>query len=304
MAEEKTGWDKASIVLQPLGGFMTALAVAFLGFYGSNALSRNQERDTMRRAQADLVSQRETADTGLRKDMFTSIINQFLQPHSGSIDEQILRLELLAYNFHESIDLGPLFKDVYRKIDVRTGAGQGYLHRLEKVVKEVNGRELATLGQEGAATREAFVDFGQVAAHPEGVSFIADDKIGLHGSGCDHERTVDLRCRYFRVDVMEFNPQARELLVQLRVSPPGDPGGNPEVDRQLKVGFFDFPMIDNTRLSHSQRCALVLTRFDDAGAGLTLVYFPGFRAGLKDKLFVEEIVHNMIQDTPEHQSQE
>jgi hypothetical protein len=36
------------------------------------------ERDCTWRAQADLVSQRETADTGLRKDMFTSIINQFL----------------------------------------------------------------------------------------------------------------------------------------------------------------------------------------------------------------------------------
>jgi hypothetical protein len=304
MAEEKSGWDKASIVMQPLGGLLTALAVAFLGFYGSHTLSRNQERDTMRRAQAELVSQRETADTGLRKDMFTSILNQFLEPHNGSVDEQILRLELLAYNFHESIDLGPLFKDVYRKIDVRTGAGQGYLHRLEKVVKEVTGREIASLGQEGGATRDAFVDFEQVAVHPEGVSFIADDKIGLRGSGCEHEQTVDLRCRSFRVDVMEVNRQTRELLVQLRVSPPGDPAGNPEVDRLVKVGFFDFPMIDNTRLSHSQRCALVLTRFDDAGAGLTLVYFPGFRAGLKDKLYVEEVVHNMMEDSLERQSQE
>ena len=304
MMEEKSGWDKANIVLQPLGGLLTAMAVAFLGFYGSHTLSRNQERDATRRAYAELTSQRETADTDLRKDMFKSILDQFLQPHKGSLDERMLQLELLAYNFHESIDLGPLFKDVYRKIDVRTEEGQKYLHRLEKVTKEVNGREVATLGQEGAATREAFVDFEQVAAHPEGVSFIADDKIGLLGPGCDREQRVDFRCRYFKVDVMEVNRQARELLVQLRVTPPGDPGGNPEVDRQLKVGFFDFPMIDNTRLSHNQRCALVLTRFDDAGAGLALVYFPGFRAGLKDKLFVEEVVHDMMRGSSDQQSQE
>ncbi len=299
MADFKTGWDKTAILLQPLGGLLTALAVAFLGLYGSYTLSRNQERDTTRRTQAQLLSERETADTALRKDMFRSILDQFLQPRQRPVDEQILYLELLAYNFHESIDLGPLFKEVYRNIDVRTPAGGQNLRRLERVVKEVNSRELAALGQEGGATRDAFVDFEQVAAHPEGISLINDDKIGLHNSGCDLEKNEELRCRHFRVDVMEVSKATRELVVQLRVGPPGNRNGNPEVDRLLKVGFFDFPMIDNTRLSHGQRCALVLTRFDDAGAHLSLVYFPGLRAGLKDKLFVEEFVNGMAQEVSE-----
>ena len=43
------------------------------------------------------------------------------------------------------------------------------------------------------------------------------------------------------------------------------------------VGFYDFPMIDNTRLSEDQRCAVVLDNFcEDAEctAEITLVYFP------------------------------
>ena len=75
MAEEQTGW-RASIVLQPLRPPCSPA----VHFWASTdpTLWAAMERDCTWRAQADLVSQRETADTGLRKDMFTSIINQFL----------------------------------------------------------------------------------------------------------------------------------------------------------------------------------------------------------------------------------
>jgi len=39
------------------------------------------------------------ADSALRKDMFVSIIQSFLRADSTSIDDRLLKLELLAYNF-------------------------------------------------------------------------------------------------------------------------------------------------------------------------------------------------------------
>jgi len=84
-------WDKASIVLQPVGGLLTAVAVALLGFFTSSYLRENeriaserQERmqtaDTNARLYSELISRREESESALRKDMFTSIINSSSAP--------------------------------------------------------------------------------------------------------------------------------------------------------------------------------------------------------------------------------
>ena len=43
---ERDGWDKAEIVLKPIGGLFTAIAVAILGFWTSNYLRSREGRDT------------------------------------------------------------------------------------------------------------------------------------------------------------------------------------------------------------------------------------------------------------------
>jgi hypothetical protein len=52
-------------------------------------------------------------------------------------------------------------------------------------------------------------------------------------------------------------------------------------------------MIDNTRLSNDQRVAVVLTDMNPAGASLSLVYFPGSRASLREKPYYEEILKKL-----------
>ncbi|MBI3988141.1 MAG: hypothetical protein HY347_00845, partial [candidate division NC10 bacterium] len=63
------------------------------------------------------------------------------------------------------------------------------------------------------------------------------------------------------------------------------------------VGFFDFPMIDNTRLSHDQRCAIVLTAFGGSSADITAIYFPGSYASLKEKPYYQEVVQNLLKSS-------
>lgn len=53
-------------------------------------------------------------------------------------------------------------------------------------------------------------------------------------------------------------------------------------------------MIDNTRLSNDQRCAIVLTAFGSASADITIVYFPGAYASLKEKPYYQEMVQNLL----------
>src|SRR5262249_33452164 len=87
----------------------------------------------------------EEADTSLRKEMFNSIIKDFLMIEktepSKQPDKMMLGLELLAYNFHDSLDLGPLFKDVYRHLYKNSlpEKNKQYLDRLAKVTRDVIG---------------------------------------------------------------------------------------------------------------------------------------------------------------------
>src|SRR5262245_40049916 len=117
------------------------LVTLVLGYWFNASLNERQQIDNNIRLYAEMMGRREEADSNLRKDMFNSILNTFMakDPNSKTspeeqIRQQILSLELLAYNFHESLDIGPLFKDVERRIpdDVK-GPNAELEGRLESV---------------------------------------------------------------------------------------------------------------------------------------------------------------------------
>ena len=68
------------------------------------------------------------------------------------------------------------------------------------------------------------------------------------------------------------------------------------VATEFWLGPFDFPMIDNIRLPHDQRLAVVLNNFDAAGgrADLTLADFPGKYAGLREKPYYDEVLAKLL----------
>ena len=152
----RTGWDKAAIILQPVGGLLTALAVAFVGILGSNYLEKNQSeeaklrqhaesQETKLRLYTELMSRREQADTALREDMFKSIVGTFLKAPTTELDQKVFSLELLAYNFHESLELSPLFKHLRREVGESRKTPKEkaeYTKRLEHAAQEVARRQI------------------------------------------------------------------------------------------------------------------------------------------------------------------
>ena len=80
-----------------------------------------QTSDTNARLYSELTSRREESESALRKDMFTSIINSFLREGPATPEQKMLNLELLVYNFHESLDLKPLFQHIQRNIRLLFG---------------------------------------------------------------------------------------------------------------------------------------------------------------------------------------
>jgi hypothetical protein len=273
---ERDRWSKAQIVLVPV-------VVAAVGFFGSNYLSKRQELDTRARVYAELLNQREQAESALRKDMFVSIIDSFFKPEKTSPDLQVLSLELLAYNFQESLNLKPLFAHLRRTIyESQDAKKEKLLSRLEKVAGDVTNKQMLVLTEVGQKF-DSTIDLVAVRDHPEQ---IAQDTRTLKLNGIQ---------RTFRLLPLKVNFDAHELQFRLEIITPESSESH---SYQFWIGFYDFPMIDNTRLAHDLRCAVVLNAFDEDRADVTLIYFPGSRASLKEKLFYEDVIPN-VQATPE-----
>ena len=277
--KEKDLWDKMAIILHPLNGLLTALAVALLGYYTSTILRQNETRQTNERVYTELMSSREQAESGLRKDMFLSIIQTFLRPEAAGLEARMLNLEMLAYNFHESLNLKPLFSHMDRLITASTDPGKtGYVNRLNQVAREITTRQLVLLEQVGKKFGRT-VDFDKFRASRGGLE-LEPEKL-----------TLDNTEREFMLSVLEVNLQRRELTLELGVRTLRE-SSQPQ-RRSFHLGYYDFPMIDNTRLSRDQRAAVVLNQFDEGGADLTLVYFPGSYASLKEKVSYDEVVERL-----------
>lgn len=285
MADEKKPkdfWDKLSIVLHPVGGLLTAFAVAYVGMMGSQLLERRQSVDTNARLYSELMSRREEAESSLRKDMFVSIIASFLKPTPGDIEGKVLNLELLAYNFNDSLNLKPLFLDIQRRLHGSTDPErEDYLARIYRVAREIRDKQLFSLEGHGQSFRRT-VDFDELAA--AGAAGIALDPETV----VVHKQPAEVALRVLKVD-----KDQRQLTVRLLVKSPEGESQVADARANFTVGYFDFPVIDNTRLANGMRCAVTLANFSAQAADLTTVCFPGEFASLKDRPYYDEVIQKL-----------
>lgn len=138
-----------------LAKFMPAILVAVIAFMGNQFLQNKQKADSNLKLYTQLLANKENSENTLRKDMFSEMLQSFLSPAEGGREDDIgsdektiikirkdlLSLELLARNFHESLDMKPLFKHVLMEI-VRPRI---YLNRQDrKLRRKIEASELIT----------------------------------------------------------------------------------------------------------------------------------------------------------------
>jgi hypothetical protein len=274
----KDFWDKVDIILRPINGLLTALAVGLLGYYTSSALRVNDTEETNRRVYTELTAGREQANSSLRKDMSLNVMQTFLRPEAAGLEPKMLNLEMLAYNFHESLNLKPLFSHMNREISVSKDPDRLlYVQRLDQTAREITTRQMVLLEQVGKKFSRA-VDFEKFHPEKEGPMDLEPQKLTFDGIE-----------REFALSVLAVDPEHKELSMELRVRAAGDSSSGQKV--RFHVGYYDFPMIDNTRLTGDQRAAVVLNEFlAGAAADLTVVLFPGSYASLKEHVSIDELV--------------
>ena len=117
----KDKWDKIEILTK----FLPAIMVALIAILGNYYLQNKQKADTNLKLYTQLLANKENSENTLRKDMFFEMLKSFLSPEKSTeggeqtitkIREKLFSLELLARNFHESLDMKPLFKHVLMEI--------------------------------------------------------------------------------------------------------------------------------------------------------------------------------------------
>lgn len=294
---KKTGLCTKDIItyyIAPLGSIFVAVAIGASGLLGSNylketaAFKARTEKSYLTvealRIYSELMSKREEAESSLREGMFHTIIQSFSETERRPIEELFLNLKLLAYNFDESFNIKPFFLFLRNKELISSGMSRDeHLEDLEDIAQYVITKQLWTLGGNGTSF---FRTFDLDLLHQNRACLLLKDET----------LTLEGRERNFRIAVLEVNTKMKAIKIRLEITTPK--GSDHELEIKVVefwVGSFDFPTVDNIRLSHNQRCAVVLNQLSETTAHITFVMFPGTLAGIKEKPYYQETVQHILE---------
>lgn len=344
---QKDVWDKIEILSRPIIASLTAIVIGTIGYFGQNTITELSSQEQNARLYTELLSRREEAESSLRKDMFKEImsgfftkietkdkskdkikeqnlegIEEYKDDIKDNLSKKILKLEMLALNFGDSLSIGPLFTELSSDIervlrangnmieDWKTVAGH-YQKRLRSLAKRLASRQLATISSGSNSSdknefkitvKTEIVEMPDDDEDPESKIFywmseedqnvVDEDKLKLDGvirffeitlSNADLENyTVSVNIKILEIPKDKSNKKDNSLR-------------GPEIvaHENFKLDFFNFPLIDNTRLSHNHRFALVIEDFDSNTIELKGVLFPGVYASQREKPFLNEAINDL-----------
>ncbi len=330
-------------------------AIGYYGQHVINEISSRAEnfrqkisqKEQNSRLYTQLLSSREEAESALRKDMFKEIMEGFFSDlkvsdketnkRNGSenetdnrisnealkcdvinniISKKILKLEMLALNFGDSLSLGPLFSEISNDIhsilelnknlikDWRKVAFP-YQRRLHSLAKRVAGGQLATITPKGD-TFDFRVSLEELTnpdgSQPEDWYKWPDDQ---PNETPENKLKINEITRSITVEMGECNYDNRSVKVKLIIQnlEPFELGKG-DTNISFTLDYFNFPLIDNTRLSDNERFAIVLEDFSRGEIKIKGVMFPGIYASQRDKPYLNEAIHGLNVHPKAEQKQE
>ncbi|HSQ69126.1 MAG TPA: hypothetical protein VLM41_03505 [Steroidobacteraceae bacterium] len=149
--EERSRIEFWANILNKLAVPIMSVSATILGTWLTLTIS---ERNNARA----MINQREQAESNLRSNMFSQLVNPLIDQSRAAAadgaagdaaaeraraDRLTLLAELLALNFHEHFELGPLLRYVER-LDQQSEQNR---RTLRSVARRVTGRQIAMLGQ-------------------------------------------------------------------------------------------------------------------------------------------------------------
>jgi hypothetical protein len=276
---KKDTWDKIQVISSAI---VIPLTVAILAFFANNYLEKRQASEERIQLYSELMGKREASESALRKDMFSSIIDSFVNDKNESLEEDTLNIELLAYNFHDSLNLKPLFIHLQNKIKASEkpedqDKKDKLLSRLNILSEEIIDSQLYVL-KEVADTEEIIIKYDVLDTE-----FITKNFI-LNIEGIKRE---------IEIQVNEHDAINNRFRVALFIKDLLDENSEVFLVNQSWITLYDFPTVDSVRLSKDGRLSVSITDYDDLSAVLTVALFPGSYASLKEKPYYEDILKQL-----------
>jgi len=286
LAEKKERWEIRliradvyyKIIILIIGGI---IAACFVGV---------QYQQTQSRYYADLMSQRESADSNLRVAMFKELFEAYFKSEIQKLESEkeseiLARLhhetilaDLLARNF-ENIDVRPLFEDLDQRLaDKINGSNDKpakdslqakafkYRQELRRIASSAIGRQVAALEGIPDESQKAHVYYHRIntcendnlpkqlgiAEYPVHPSLPTSVQDAIGPTKVVHlgDGTLELR-------ILKVGPEKNEeLKPENELKPSGDASSI-----NLLVTFFGMPVLDSIRLNTNERVAFSIYRY-------------------------------------------
>lgn len=275
MQNERKGKDWFDILAKLLAG----LGALSAGILVPMVIHVNGERSRNNQLYAEIVSQREKADSELRAKMFENLINTFFGKSPLKENRQKLSLlRLLALNFHEFFDLKPLFEDFQEDLSPE-GKKQ-----LREILDEVVGKQVAMLArsQEVAVFEKIIIAPGQangIQLPPDEKEAYRGNRLGIVVSEIDHINN------YAKIEVKIIPEKTLEDLAIVK----------------FKLTYSSMPFVDNTKLFNATRFAITLDNIlynenDNNSlkrAEIKVIFFPETYMSSRDRPYLDEMLEKL-----------
>lgn len=297
VAQSKTARRRETIrfvagVINSLAIPLLTVAATVVGIYATNTLKEREIAISTESNAQSLRNQREESETNLRSAMFRELVGPLLQTEAEQMasgdqadlpraQRLALLAELLALNFHEHFELGPLL----RYVDTLPGQTEDVRSRLRSTSRRVISRQLAPLLSsatvEGSQDRPAFLqislnsddaeamDILQSCAMPEPApAATAGDNAAIALNCSSSAAGGPLRVvspdgkDTLQVNVRAVSWAAQTVGIYAAVLGPDDGAQSHAPPIEFTLSPYSFPFSDNTLLPSGNRFGIYLTRID------------------------------------------
>lgn len=298
--------------LETVSKILGAVSIPIAGLFVTLALHQQTESNQRAQLYANIMTGREKADSDVRAQMFSRLLDRYLVSPGATLDgfrDRVMFLDLVQANFEEYFNSRPLFTRLYEQIRDHERRALGgdreawaaLKHNLFAIAKETTSRQVALLVRAGHLTEDIVVPMA-VANGPESSQPPASRRVALYSTrgltGLDSvfvpteddwgassqgpEASQDASRKRYSL-VIRVN-QIQESSVKLTVLLYEDVFKNkrlmPELSLpqvrplEFEVSYFSTPYMDNTRLFGGSRFSVIYDGCIDPGAGDQVCQFP------------------------------
>ena len=229
-----------------------------------------------------LLSEREKADSQLRSEMFSKLVDPISGARPGaevSLEREQLLAELLSLNFHEHIGMKPLLSHVDARLaresvsidEAKADAARAARQSFRSIARTVISRQTAMLTRSSDAADVDSAHIQKLDVGMPDVDPIFAKKLQLENSQVetfDKPIMVNHPAKTHRLylTVRQPNWDAQTFQVDVSIYSIKSSGEEELANRDFELSWFDFPLTDNTLLADGTRFAIVLDQvYDTSG---------------------------------------